>query len=116
MAKLKNDSTFIDGTNIRQLIDSKSTFSGSYNDLTDKPTIPAAYTHPTSHPASMITGLSTVATSGSYNDLTNKPTSLPANGGNADTVGGYTIWSGTQAQLDAITTKDANTIYLVKEE
>ena len=26
----------------------KSNFSGSYNDLTNKPTIPAAYTHPTS--------------------------------------------------------------------
>ena len=49
-------------------------FSGSYNDLSDKPTIPAAYTHPASHPASMITGLATVATSGSYNDLSNKPT------------------------------------------
>ena len=35
------------------------------------------YTHPTSHPASMITGLATVATSGSYNDLSNKPT-IPA--------------------------------------
>lgn len=32
--------------------------------------------------------LKTVAFSGSYNDLSNKPTSLPANGGNADTVGG----------------------------
>ena len=32
------------------------------------------YTHPTTHPATMITGLSTVATSGSYNDLSNKPT------------------------------------------
>ena len=66
--------------------------SGSYEDLTDKPTIPAAYSHPTSHPASMITGLADVATSGSYDDLTDKPTiptipaSLPANGGNADTV------------------------------
>ena len=30
------------------------------------------YTHPSSHAASMITGLATVATSGSYNDLTNK--------------------------------------------
>lgn len=66
--------------------------SGSYDDLTDKPTIPSAYTHPASHPASMISGLATVATSGSYNDLSNKPTiptvptSLPANGGNADTV------------------------------
>ena len=48
--------------------------SGDYNDLTNKPTIPTAYTHPATHPASMITGLSTVATSGSYADLTNKPT------------------------------------------
>lgn len=46
----------------------------SYNDLTDLPTIPAAYTHPTSHPASMITGLATVATSGKYSDLSGKPT------------------------------------------
>lgn len=32
------------------------------------------YTHPSSHPASMITGLATIATSGSYNDLSNRPT------------------------------------------
>ena len=32
------------------------------------------YTHPTNHPVSMITGLSTIATSGSYNDLKDKPT------------------------------------------
>ena len=70
----------------------KSDFSGSYEDLTNKPTIPEAYVHPTTHPASMVTGLADVATSGSYNDLSNKPTiptvptSLPANGGNADTV------------------------------
>lgn len=35
------------------------------------------YVHPASHPASMITGLASVATSGNYNDLTNKPT-IPA--------------------------------------
>ena len=63
--------------------------SGDYNDLTNKP---AEYVHPATHPASMITGLSDVATSGSYTDLTDKPTiptvptSLPADGGNADTV------------------------------
>lgn len=34
------------------------------------------YTHPANHSASMITGLSTVATSGDYNDLSNKPTSM----------------------------------------
>lgn len=135
--------------------DNKSDFSGSYNDLTDKPTIPSEYTHPSTHPASMITGLSTVATSGSYNDLTNKPTiptktsqltndsgfltsvpseyvteselnakgyattsqiptSLPANGGNANTVGGYTIWVGTQAQYNAIASKSSTTIYMIK--
>lgn len=32
----------------------KSNFSGSYNDLTNKPTIPSAYTHPSTHAASMI--------------------------------------------------------------
>lgn len=36
-----------------------------------------AYSHPSTHPASMITGLAKVATSGSYNDLSNKPT-IPA--------------------------------------
>lgn len=34
------------------------------------------YTHPTSHPATMITGLADVATTGSYTDLTDKPTSV----------------------------------------
>ena len=90
--------------------------SGSYNDLSDTPTIPTSlpadggnadtvggftvevdvpanakftdtiYIHPATHSASMITGLAAVATSGSYNDLTDAPTSLPANGGNADTA------------------------------
>lgn len=36
--------------------------------------------------ANTITGLSTVATTGLYNDLEGAPSSLPANGGNADTV------------------------------
>ena len=63
------------------------THTHSYNDLTDVPSA-QTYTHPATHPASMITGLATVATSGSYSDLSNKPTSLPANGGDADTVGG----------------------------
>ena len=33
----------------------------------------STYTHPSTHPASMITGLHTVATSGNYADLVNKP-------------------------------------------
>ena len=87
-------------TNVKNYVDNAltgkaaSNHGHSYNDLSDKPTIPAAYSHPSSHPASMITGLADVATSGSYNDLADKPTiptvpsSLPANGGNADTVDG----------------------------
>ncbi len=64
------------------------------------------------HSAGEVSGLSTVATSGSYNDLANKPTiptvpsSLPANGGNADTVDGYhirTASSGDTGQAGYIT-------------
>lgn len=50
------------------------------------------YTHPASHPASMITGL---------------PTSLPANGGNAATVGGFTV--GVDVPANAVFT-DTNTV------
>ena len=53
--------------------------------------------------------LAKVATSGSYNDLSNKPTiptSLPANGGNAATVGGFTV--GCNVPADAVFT---DTVY-----
>lgn len=59
-------------------------FIGKVNGKTIEASVPAnakftdtVYTHPSTHPASMITGLSTVATSGSYNDLTDKP-NIPA--------------------------------------
>ena len=55
----------------------KSTFSGSYNDLTDKPTLfSGAYADLTGKP-----NLATVATSGDYDDLSNKPTipTVPTN-------------------------------------
>ena len=45
--------------------------NGTTSTLTTQDTV---YTHPGSHPASMITGLAKVATSGSYSDLSNKPT------------------------------------------
>ena len=69
------------------------------------------YTHPDTHAVSMITGLAAVATSGSYNDLSNKPTipsSLPANGGNAATVGGFTV--GTNVPADAVFTDTVYTL------
>lgn len=49
------------------------------------------YIHPQKHPVTMITGLANIATTGNYNDLINRPIiplSLPANGGNADTIDG----------------------------
>ena len=49
------------------------------NNLTVETAVPknakftdTVYTHPSTHPASMITGLSTVATSGSYSDLSDR--------------------------------------------
>ena len=54
--------------------------SGSYNDLLNKPTIPAAQVNSDWDAASGVAqilnkpSLATVATSGSYNDLSNKPT------------------------------------------
>ena len=61
--------------------------------------------------------LSTVATSGSYNDLSNKPIipSIPSNLVTGSSVS-YIIWVGTQSQYDAISSKDNNTLYFIKEE
>lgn len=73
------------------------------NNLTVETAVPknakftdTVYMHPSTHSASMITGLSTVATSGSYNDLTNKPTipsayTLP--NATSSTLGGVKIGS-----------------------
>ena len=53
------------------------------------------YIHPPTHPASMISGLATVATSGSYNDLTNKP-------GNATTSAAGLMSAADKAKLDKV--------------
>lgn len=67
----------------------KSDFSGNYNDLTNKPTIPTKTSDLTNDGADNTSvyveadELATVATSGSYNDLENKPT-IPAAQVNSD--------------------------------
>lgn len=73
------------------------------NNLTVETAVPknakftdTVYTHPSTHPASMITGLASVATSGSYNDLSDKPTipsayTLP--NATSSTLGGVKIGS-----------------------
>ena len=67
----------------------------------------------TSIPSEYIT--ETELTAKGYATTSQIPTSLPANGGNADTVNGFSIWSGTQVQYDALGTKSDTTIYLIKE-
>ena len=51
-----------------------SSFSGSYNDLSNKPTLATVATSGSYNDLSNKPTLATVATSGSYNDLSNKPT------------------------------------------
>ena len=55
-----------------------SEFSGSYNDLTDKPNLSTVATTGSYNDLLNKPNLSTVATTGSYNDLLNKPT-IPSN-------------------------------------
>lgn len=77
---LTNDGS--DGTSTYVEADDLATVatSGSYNDLTNKPTIPAAQVNSDWNASSGVAQilnkptLATVATSGSYNDLSNKPT------------------------------------------
>ena len=74
---ITNDSNFVASGDLATVAT-----SGSYNDLSNKPTIPAAqvqanWTQTTTTAVDYIKNkptLATVATSGSYNDLSNKPT------------------------------------------
>ena len=87
--------------------------SGSYDDLTDKPTIPAAQVQPDWNASSGMgailnkPSLATVATSGSYNDLSNKPT-IPDVSGFATTAAMNTALAGKQDTLTFDTTPTAN--------
>lgn len=54
---------------------------------------------------------------GNYNSLTNKPTiptSLPAKGGNADTVNNIRLVVLSQAEYDTLEVKDETTLYIIK--
>ena len=80
--------------------------NSSGNVACESVTIPSAYTHPSTHPASMITGLSTVATSGSYNDLSNKPT-IPSGSSTATDI----QMNGTQSAGSASTYAKADHVH-----
>lgn len=62
--------------------------------------------------------MSAVATSGNYNDLTNKPSlSKVATSGNYQDLSNKpvipSVWTGTQAQYNAIVSKDSATLYFI---
>lgn len=63
------------------------------------------YTHPATHPASMITGLAAVATSGSYSDLTGVP-------GNATASAAGLMSAEDKAKLDKVDA-DAGSVKLI---
>jgi hypothetical protein len=116
----------------------KSNFSGSYNDLTDKPTIP---TVPTSNTAftndagyitsaalsgyaesSAVTQEISAAVSGKvdvsvFNSYSAATYTTISNKADSSTLNNYLlkskIWCGTQAEYDSIQNKDAETLYLI---
>jgi len=120
--------------------DAKSNFSGSYNDLTDKPTIP---TVPTSNTAftndagyitsaeaqSAITaatsGLQETLSAGTNVSITNNvisATDTTYTAGDNITISNQNVistvtkfWCGTQAEYDLIQNKDSNTVYMIHE-
>lgn len=63
------------------------------------------YIHPPTHPASMISGLATVATSGNYNDLANKPS-------NATTSSAGLMSAADKSKLDGISS-DAGSVKMI---
>lgn len=75
--------------------------SGSYNDLTDKPTIPDGVD---------LTGYATETWVEEQNYLTSVPKNV------VGSTQGYTIAKLTSSEYEALTTKDASTIYLIVEE
>jgi hypothetical protein len=78
-------------------------FSGSYEDLTNKPTLSTVATTGSFNDLTNKPTLSTVATTGSYNDLRDKPTGLDLNSITADQalLGNVTIIGNTLSTIDS---------------
>ena len=100
--------------------------SGDYDDLQNKPTIPAAQVNSDWNASSGVAQilnkptLATVATSGSYNDLSNKPTippTLSASGNieiDSNVIKRKEVWL-TMDEYTALQNPDANTDYHITD-
>lgn len=111
LADLSDDSTHRLVTDTEKSTwNGKSDFSGSYNDLSDKPTIPAAQVNSDWNASSGVAKilnkptLATVATTGSYSDLSNKPT-IPSVGNGTLTIqkNGTNVQTFTANQSGSVT-------------
>ena len=90
-------------------------FSGSYTDLKNKPTIPTVDVNK----SYVDTQLANKSDKTHNHDTvyalkTDIPTSLPAKGGNADTVNNIHIVVLTQEDYDGLEVKDETTLYIIK--
>ena len=97
---LTNDSGFVESSDLATVAT-----TGDYDDLTNKPTIPAAQVNSDWNSTSGVSEilnkptLSTVATSGSYNDLTDTPT-IPTNSDfDLSGLGDVSVSGATQGQV-----------------
>jgi len=92
-----------------------SSFSGDYNDLTNKPTIPSVVGLASEgYVDNAVSGVSTF--SGDYNDLTNKPTipsivGLASEGYVDNAVGGITTFTGAATTITSNQISNWNTSY-----
>ena len=112
-----SNKTVLDGITSAKVTewDNKSDFDGNYNSLTNKPTIPTVDVNK----SYVDTQLAKKSDKTHNHDTvyalkTEIPTSLPAKGGNADTVNNIHIVALTQAEYDDLEVKDETTLYIIK--
>ena len=118
---IKNDGSIDDNTYLTTSVASstyvakengKGLFSGSYNDLLDKPTIPSAYTHPSTHSSSIITDTNTHNNIGNTsNTLENIITNIDSKLGSLANVDLIEVTS----SLPTASASTINKLYLIAE-
>ena len=112
-----SNKTVLDGITSAKVTewDNKSDFDGNYNSLTNKPTIPTVDVNK----SYVDTQLAKKSDKTHNHDTvyalkTEIPKSLPANGGNANTVNNIHIVVLTQTEYDDLEAKDETTLYIIK--
>ena len=112
-----SNKTVLDGITSAKVTewDNKSDFDGNYNSLTNKPNIPTVDVNK-SYVDTQLAKKSDATHNHDkvYALKTQIPTSLPAKGGNADTVNNIHIVVLTQSDYDGLEVKDETTLYIIK--